>query len=70
MTVLQMDNDKIYAEAKEHADEKYKTLTEQVSEARQVFIRDEYKRIKHDAIIEQIKAEQSAIKYIEANNQR
>lgn len=69
MTILQMDNDKIYAEAKEHADEKYKTLTEQVSEERQVYIRDEYKRIKHDAIMEQIEAEKKALKYIEANNE-
>lgn len=67
MIVLDMSNDYIYAEAKEHADERYKTLEEQTSEERKVFIREEYKRIKHDAIIDQIKAEQAAIKYIQSN---
>lgn len=67
MIVLDMSNDYIYSEAKEHADEKYKTLEEQTSEARKVFIRDEYKRIKHDAIIDQIEAERKAKEYIEIN---
>lgn len=67
MIVLDMSNDYIYSEAKEIADEKYKTLEEQTSEARKVFIRDEYKRIKHDAIIDQIEAEKKAKEYIEIN---
>ena len=67
MIVLDMSNDYIYAEAKEHADEKYKTLEEQTSEARKIFIREEYKRIKHDAIIDQIEAEREAKEYIESN---
>ena len=67
MIVLDMSNDYIYSEAKERADEKYKTLEEQTSEARKVFIRDEYKRIKHDAIIDQIEAEKKAKEYIEIN---
>ena len=67
MIVLDMSNDYIYAEAKEIADEKYKTLEEQTSEERKVFIREEYKRIKHDAIIDQIEAEKEAREYIEIN---
>lgn len=67
MIVLDMSNDYIYSEAKERADEKYATLEEQTSEARKVFIRDEYKRIKHDAIIDQIEAERKAKEYIESN---
>lgn len=67
MIVLDMSNDKIYAEAKEHADEKYATLEEQTSEARKVFIRDEYKRIKQEAIEDQIEAERKAKEYIEIN---
>jgi hypothetical protein len=67
MIVQDMSNDWIYSEAKEIADERYKTLEEQTSEARKVFIRDEYKRIKHDAIIDQIEAEKKAKEYIEIN---
>lgn len=67
MIVLDMSNDYIYAEAKENADEKYNTLEGQTSEARKVFIREEYKRIKHDAIIDQIEAEKTAKEYIESN---
>lgn len=67
MIVLDMSNDYIYSEAKEHADEKYNTLEEQTSEARKVFIRDEYKRIKQEAIEDQIEAERKAKEYIESN---
>ena len=67
MIVLDMSNDYIYSEAKKHADEKYKTLEEQTSEERKIFIREEYKRIKHDAIIDQIEAERKAKEYIEIN---
>lgn len=67
MTVLDMSNDYIYAEAKEHADEKYNTLEERTSEARKVFIRDEYKRIKQEVIEDQMEAEKEAKEYIEIN---
>lgn len=67
MIVLDMSNDYIYAEAKEIADEKYATLEEQTSEARKVFIREEYKRIKQEAIEDQIEAEKKAKEYIEIN---
>ncbi len=70
MIILDMSNDCIYAEAKEHADERYKTLEEQTSEERKVFIREEYKRIKHDAIIDQIEAKKEALNKIFSNKQR
>lgn len=67
MTILDMSNDKIYSEAKESADEIYKTLEEQTSEERKRYIIEEYKRIKHDAIIESIESDKEAREYIEIN---
>lgn len=64
MIVQDMSNDKIYAEAKEHADEVYKYPCE----AKQLLIVDEYKHIKHDAIMQQIEDEKAAIKAIQREN--
>lgn len=63
MIVQDMSNDKIYAEAKEHADEVYKYPCE----AKQLLIVDEYKHIKQEAIEDQIEAERKAKEYIEIN---
>lgn len=65
MIVQDMSNFKIYAEAKEKADEVYKYPCE----AKQLLIVDEYKHIKHDAIMEQIKAEKEALNKIFSNKQ-
>ena len=63
MIVQQMDNFKIYAEAKEKADKVYS----HPCEAKQLLIVDEYKRIKREAIEDQIEAEKKAKEYIEIN---
>lgn len=63
MITLDMSNDKIYSEAKEIADSVYKTPCE----AKQLLIIDEYKKIKQEAIEDQIKAEREARENIESN---